>query len=842
MLSSSGVPSSPVTAFARGGWSARRTRHPPHAPPSSSGQAAFLQSTASSPTVSAEGSAGGSPSSDTAGRGAEGTTPTAIIAAPPPPSAAHPERLSAGAAAVAAAASRGLSTVDAREIELQSLIATANARRSLGEKSKKMVGATKEVLRLYAKSSFGVSRQIEDGVRALFSLLPAKHRKVSFETTVRRHRPDRARRPLAVEDAAAPSVHPGAADPLDAPASPAAEPCGGFDPDTEDFPIPSEPSSSGPCGAPGMSAFEILCLQATFIRLSPRFAKVKQSIMSLSGCGWREYLQIQDLRTLLEHSDGHTHANEHKDHFDCVFNGPILFFTMRVPGPDQAAARYERLIEGPLGARGRAGLRSMVGAASSPPLHIVAMGFDGRLRFESMARRRCDHDVPNHAFDAIFDRTDGSHQRVVLDCEAFFLEEPVSLPAGVAVNRHQAATTFTVPTLLRALLPAACGSIPLGPLDHDRPAPLSPGFLAAAHAHSNGTRTRDFSPLKENGWQICERLELSAVQMLRARAAAHFFTRPELLHYWTSAGILTVIGSDCNERSSPDPAKSQQLMLKVEQVRDFWNNGQFDAEWDQVSTYKAAVASCNLFGVYLPRGTFEFAVHELADWLLHVFDKMYSECLGPATFAVTADYPLRHRHRNMIFSIHDCDQHPHFEVNEEEEDRLFGVVGFNIPSHGQGVTPARVPTLVRATVVLDTHGVIDWHDGRQVSPALCKEFAPAVIREAVVHRGVSSGSLGHTRIALHQAFSSEATQYYCFAFLHKTGAHITDVESACLRQLDWSLRVDPDDINAEIEEFNRTKQPRRRIPKVARARKSPLPTAGTAPDTTKKKCARRFKR
>jgi len=54
--------------------------------------------------------------------------------------------------------------------------------------------------------------------------------------------------------------------------------------------------------------------------------------------------------------------------------------------------------------------------------------------------------------------------------------------------------------------------------------------------------------------------------------------------------------------------------------------------------------------------------------------------------------------------------------------------------------------------------------------------------------------------------------------------------------------VDPDDINVEIEEFNRTKQPRRRIPKVARARKSPLPTAGTAPDTTKKKCARRFKR
>ena len=171
----------------------------------------------------------------------------------------------------------------------------------------------------------------------------------------------------------------------------------------------------------------------------------------------------------------------------------------------------------------------------------------------------------------------------------------------------------------------------------------------------------------------------------------------------------------------------------------------------------------------------------LVDALLHVFECQYSECFGPASFSLTEGYPRLHRNRNMIFSLGTCNQHPHYEENSSGEvDRLFGVVAFNVPTFNSTVN--EVPSQVRATVVLNTSACPDWHDGRQVNPDRCEEFTPAVIKEDVIHHGVSSGHPEYVRIALHQAFDSESEQHFYFSHLWSCNSKIPAVAAACRRQ------------------------------------------------------------
>jgi hypothetical protein len=234
-------------------------------------------------------------------------------------------------------------------------------------------------------------------------------------------------------------------------------------------------------------------------------------------------------------------------------------------------------------------------------------------------------------------------------------------------------------------------------------------------------------------------------------------------------------------------------MLRVDGVAEAMR-AFFQQEQQRILNAVAREA-CSQFGV---DATAEPVVY-LADSLLLVFDRQYSECLGPACYAVAGDLPERHPARNMIFSLGACDQHPHFEINETgERDRLFGVVGFNVPSHSgpSGEAPAEV----MSTVILDVADCNDWHDGRQVNPERCGEFVPLVVREDVVHHGVCSGSDGHVRIALHQAFSSEASQWFYFSFTQWRGAPMSVVAAACLRQPDWILRDCDDDFVDEVQD------------------------------------------
>ena len=881
MPSSSDVPSSPVTAPACDDRSARWTRHPPQVTPGSSRPVVCLRpSDVSSKNDSSEVGAGGSSSIDTKGHGTGGATPSTDIAAlpfplatrpshlrvrgdaltvAPPhlsavrssrsrdssdpltvlpfPSAAIPSHLRAGGDIINAATS---SSVDDRAIRLQSLIASTKARRSFGERSKRLVGATREILRLYAESRFGISPEIADGVRTLYSLLPEKHKRDPFEVVIRRRRPTRARRPTGVEGRAFPSVVlPGAADSPGSPAPPGVESCDAPIHDVEGSPsVPSdamEPSavaSSGPYDAFDAPDFVDKCDQALLVKLAPQFVNVKRTIMDLAGCGWREYVDVASLRDVLNRArPPHVHAESDSDHFDAPYHGVILFSTMNHPARGSASAAYVRCVEGAVDNPRMAALGAALDIDAAPlPMHVVAIGFDVHLRFESKRRRAHGHDVTAHAFDQVFDRTGGTRQRCVIDCQAFFLTNPVPLPPGVSISRQKGSINYRVPEQLRAPLFSACESIPLGPHESERPSPLSPAFMRASAACS-AQSARDFSFLSTNGWQLCDRLRLSEVQQLQARAAAYFFTAPEVLHYWADAGLLSVVASDSSVASDPDPSKNQQLMLLVEGIEDFLESD-FDCDDDVGVIQRAATAACTLFGLD------PSPAPALAGWLLSAFDSMYFECLGPATFSLTRDYPIRHPHRNMIFSLNGCDQHPHVEVNDYgEEDRLFGVVGFNIPAHTPGATPSDAPTLVRTTVVLDTSAVTDWHDGRQVTPECCDEFAPLVVREAVVHHGVASADRGHLRIALHQAFASESAQMFCFNFLNQAGAHIADVHAACERQSDWRLRVEPSmihEIDYRSTKYKDTGKPRRRIPKRASVPVDITSLVGTAPTSESK--------
>ena len=712
-------------------------------------------------------------------------------------------------------------SVDSRSAELHRLLEAVRVAKAVQTSARLIRGMITKFLRALAKSRWGVSASLTDSARLLFSEMPIKFRASGFEATMTLHR----RRQLDPARVRAAEIH--------------------FQNKAWSgsvVPSVAAPEATEVSAVTVPPEHERIFDRSLLVKLAPEFASVKKRAMQLTGCEWREYVTSQTLHDARNRAS--TQCPIDGDFFDVAYDDAILFTTMDTG----AGGSFRDTVATKLEAPALAGLKDAFEESACPPLHIVAVGFGARLRHVSAPhRRRTGESVLPHAFDTVFDRSEDGKDRTkpisrsVIDCPAFFFPDPVRIPDGVSIARQQGTTSYMVPTELRGLLLAACASVPLDlPIGSDRPLPFSSDFLRLACARPTDTQDHGFSHLRENHWQLGDRLRLSDLNECRARAAGWLFSCPLLFGYWYRAGILSVISSDTSVWSEPDASKNQQLMLRVDGVMEALQTLADDEEARTVIVNRTARAYA-MFGLtYVTEEDGPSREEILVASLIHVFDRQYTEYLAPACFSVTGDFPRLHRNRNMIFSVSNYGQHPHFEENSNgEEDRLFGVVGFNVPRFD--AETSEVPSRVRTTAVLDTTDCSDWHAGRQVTPEHCAEFAPAVIKESVIHHGVSSGDVGHVRIALHQAFDRESEQQFYFTYLWNQDASLSSVAAACLLQPDWELRGFTKkactDIKSHISRIPAS--PRRRIGKKKKYLRVAQSSAGTIPTCSPKASKKR---